>query len=335
MNHGEIGTDDARIWEGLRRHLDDLGRVAPVGGLADVTPWARPSRRRNLGTAIGLPVVLATFAVVAVLVVARHVPSASPGQTAEPTLTAKPQIDPLAGVAITCEAPRSAPSSSPDPTCHQVISAVLGVIPAEPMKSVLLGFPSGCAIGARCAFVPTQSPINTNAFVLVDWSEGNPAVIVRVTFDQNGGFTIGPPQTLIRLPDVPVDTSLEAVSRTSLTASAKVALNLCVAPANLDQVVGMARLPANQVHRFTLTNGREPELQTDALVWAIQLKGLLPERASDAWIDPLCVVVQAVPPAFPLGATRYQFLPYGTLGEFFSPPRDFVWPEAALPSLAP
>jgi hypothetical protein len=159
-------------------------------------------------------------------------------------------------------------------------------------------------------------------------------VIVPVTFDRNGGFTIGTPQALIGLPSVPVDTSLDAVSRSNPSAGAKEAMDLCVGPENLDQVVGMAQLPGNQVHRFTLTNGREPELQSDALVWAIQSKGLLPAR-SGTWIDPLCVVVQAVPPAFPLGATPYHFLPYGTLGEFFSPPPDFIWPEAALPSLAP
>lgn len=92
-----------------------------------------------------------------------------------------------------------------------------------------------------------------------------------------------------------------------------------------DLVAGMAQLPARDVRRFMLTNGNEPELQTDALVWAIQYDGVIPGRRGDT-IDPLCVLV---------GAETYIYAPYGVEGQPFSPPPDFTGPAAALPPLEP
>jgi hypothetical protein len=103
-------------------------------------------------------------------------------------------------------------------------------------------------------------------------------------------------------------------------------LDQCVRAEDRDKILGMAQLPARDVHRFSYTNGNEPELQTDTLVWAIQLKGAFPARRGGDVIDPLCVVVAGVP---------YMYAPYGSVGETFVPPADFVPPVAALPSLAP
>ncbi len=128
------------------------------------------------------------------------------------------------------------------------------------------------------------------------------------------------------MPDVPVDPTLDAVSKSAPSNDAAKAMGLCLREGELDQVTGMAELPARDVHRFTLTNGKEPELQKESLAWAIQLKGHFWTRRGDEVIDPLCVVVDGIP---------LHYAPYGHVGERFVPPSDFLPPEAALPSLAP
>ena len=138
--------------------------------------------------------------------------------------------------------------------------------------------------------------------------------------------TDAPASAMVRgLPDVPVDSTLEAVSKTNPDADAAAALDQCVRPGDIDKVVGMAHIPARDVHRFTLTNGKEPELETDALVWAIQLKGGI-HSSFGVMLDPLCVVLRGEP---------IQFVPYGLVGEPFAVPEGFVEAVAALPSLAP
>lgn len=126
--------------------------------------------------------------------------------------------------------------------------------------------------------------------------------------------------------DLPVDPSLTPVSRSSPTLDAKAAIALCLGDSSLDQVAGMAQLPGNEVRRFMFTNGKEPSLQTDDLVWAIQLKTSLTVLVGPPVVDPLCVVI---------GGTRTFYAPYGTVAGAFSPPPDFVWPISALPPLAP
>ena len=128
------------------------------------------------------------------------------------------------------------------------------------------------------------------------------------------------------IPNVPVDPSLQPVSLSNPPPGAMAALAICVRPEDMGKVAGMAQLPANQLHRFMLTNGNEPELKTDTLVWAIQMKGLFPSRAVADIIDPLCVIVNGIP-------SRYA--PYGAASRPFTPPADFVGPEAALPPLEP
>lgn len=140
------------------------------------------------------------------------------------------------------------------------------------------------------------------------------------------GSVAASPQPALGMPNVPVDTSLAAVSLSNPPVGAKEALSMCVRSEDLSKVAGMAQLPANQVHRFTLTNGNEPELQTDKLVWAIQMKGSFASRTGVGIIDPLCVVIDGI---------SHRYVPYGGVDGKFVPPADFVAATAALPSLAP
>jgi hypothetical protein len=126
-------------------------------------------------------------------------------------------------------------------------------------------------------------------------------------------------------PGLPIDPALAAVSLSNPPAGAAEALDLCVSPGVEDEVAGMAQLPASEVHRFTLTNGKEPELQTDSLVWAIQLEGLIPSRFGRL-IDPLCVVIDGV---------RVTYEPYGSEGQQVVTLPGFVEPTSALPPLEP
>jgi hypothetical protein len=126
---------------------------------------------------------------------------------------------------------------------------------------------------------------------------------------------------------LPVDPTLGPVSRSGPTPAEKAVLDACVRPSDIYAVVGMAQLPAREVHRFMLTNGNEPELGVDGLVWAVQLEGEFFSRRGGNTIDPLCVVMS--------NGTPYHYAPYGQVGEPFTPPADFVPPSMALPPLAP
>ncbi len=123
---------------------------------------------------------------------------------------------------------------------------------------------------------------------------------------------------------LPVDTTLTPVSLGNPPNDAERAMALCVRGLE-DRVAGMAKLPAREVHRFMLTNGNEPELQTDAAVWAVQYEGAIPGRRGNP-IDALCVAV---------GTDRYLYAPYGVADAPFSAPPDFVPPTAALPPIDP
>ena len=128
------------------------------------------------------------------------------------------------------------------------------------------------------------------------------------------------------LPKVPVDPALAAVSRSSPEADARTALKLCVREG--DVVAGMAHLAsARDVHKYMLTNGREPELQVDEPVWMVQLAGEVSFRGRTLY-NPVCVVINGEP---------LVFAPYGSKadGPSWAPPADFVLPVVALPALAP
>ena len=128
------------------------------------------------------------------------------------------------------------------------------------------------------------------------------------------------------MPDVPVDSSLTPISRSAPAKAASAALNLCVREGEMDLVSGMAELPASEVHRFMLTNGKEPELQGDTPVFAVQFKGPVPERYG-TMIDPLCVVFE--------DGTRFYYMPYGLEGQPSKAPPDFKAATSALPPFSP
>jgi hypothetical protein len=127
-------------------------------------------------------------------------------------------------------------------------------------------------------------------------------------------------------PGLPVDLSLTPVSRSQPGDEAAAVLARCLADGNLDAVAGMAQLPGNRVREFMLTNGKEPELQSDQLVWAVQLQGPIAAIVGPDIFDPLCVVI---------GDQRLMFAPYAVADGSFTPPPDFIWPRLALPPLAP
>lgn len=126
--------------------------------------------------------------------------------------------------------------------------------------------------------------------------------------------------------DLPIDQTLIGVSRSNPAPAAQSAMDACLRSGEIDAVIGMAQLPAREVRRFMLTNGNEPELQGEQLVWAVQLKGDISYRGR-AITDPLCVVLANGRPVI--------FAPYGQAGERFTPPEGFIQPTVALPPLLP
>ena len=133
--------------------------------------------------------------------------------------------------------------------------------------------------------------------------------------------TIPQPSNATGFRGLPVDPSLTPVSLADPGVST--ALSACGWRDQWSKVAGMARLPANEVHRFMLTNGREPELQTDEQVWAIQFQGGVLARTA-ILVDPMCVVIRGAP---------VIIAPYGNQGASFSPLPGFLWPQVALPPL--
>jgi hypothetical protein len=130
------------------------------------------------------------------------------------------------------------------------------------------------------------------------------------------------------LPNVPVDTTLAAVSLGEVDGDAQTAFDLCVSADDRSKVAGMAKMSARSVRRYTRTNGNEPELQDETSVWVVQLRGAVTYR-SGVVLNPLCVVKAGQP---------IIYAPYGGLtreGAVWTPQPDFPGPELALPSLAP
>ena len=129
------------------------------------------------------------------------------------------------------------------------------------------------------------------------------------------------------LPNVPVDASLTAVSRSNPGRDAQAVIDLCVRPGDLDAIAGMAQLPSAQdVKKYMLTNGHEPELKDDVPVWMVQFKGPIKYRWGTAF-NPVCVVKDGI-------STIY--VPYGTAEHpDESVPSDFKEATLALPPLAP
>jgi hypothetical protein len=218
-------------------------------------------------------------------------------------------------------------------TCENAIAAAWAAVGPDPaVASIDFHYGRWCPPGALCA-----ATLPNQGYVIFHRSGQGRDVMVLVEADDAGKVTAHGPQAApspsvpaaTGFRGLPIDTSLEAVSPDDPEVAA--ALNLCVRPDQRPLIVGMARLPANEIHRFMLTNGNEPELAADELAWAIQLQGhvLISTRApagNIVVINPLCVVI---------GGTPTTYAPYGQEGTPFSPPPDFVWPAVALPPLLP
>ena len=138
------------------------------------------------------------------------------------------------------------------------------------------------------------------------------------------------------LPSVPIDGTIEPVSRSRPGAAAAAALAACGVdrPPRLDTVAAMGLVShAHDVPRYARMFGTEPELQTDAPAWVIQLAGRIDYAGH--WADnPVCVVI---------GGQHWTFAPevYGgpdaeTGQQVFNPnPSIAPDPPFRLPSLAP
>lgn len=157
--------------------------------------------------------------------------------------------------------------------------------------------------------------------------QGDADVVVPAAETQAGTLQQNAVPEVPTLPAVPVDASLVAVSRSTPSAEAEEALNLCVRPQDYAAVAGMARLAnGGEVKKYMLTNGAEPELEVDAPVWMVQLKGPIHYRWGTPF-NPVCVVIDGVPTIY---------VPYGSVERPDTPaPPDFVAPKLALPPMVP
>lgn len=133
-------------------------------------------------------------------------------------------------------------------------------------------------------------------------------------------------------PPVPiVDATLDAVSASAPSPAAAKAMDLCyVEVYGSDRVAGMAQVPANKLTLYLPFAGVEPELQTDALVWAIAFQGEFTfSRSGTTALDPVCVVN---------GDDFTFYAPSGYRdrdGTWTSPIPRQAPPQLALPPLAP
>jgi hypothetical protein len=113
--------DDARIWRGLRAHLDDLGRLSPSPDLAAVRERADrrdPLGRISLMSATGIAVAV-VLTVVVVGQLGRLAPAAVPGATtSQPTPFVSPTPGQSAEVVIDCI------GGLAEATCDQVVSSL-------------------------------------------------------------------------------------------------------------------------------------------------------------------------------------------------------------------
>jgi hypothetical protein len=130
--------------------------------------------------------------------------------------------------------------------------------------------------------------------------------------------------------DVPSPTvpPLAVVSGTAMPPDAEAALKMCFVP--WGQIAGIGLVPhARDAWWYVPLSGREPEIQTDAPAWLIQVRGPLqapldPEIA----VDPTCVVIAG------------QYTLFGTGGSIdqngvVHSPRTVVHPPGSLPPLGP
>lgn len=130
------------------------------------------------------------------------------------------------------------------------------------------------------------------------------------------------------------DGTIAAVSASNPSAEAADAMARCQVGESipLTMVAAMGRVPsARDVPRYVPLTGKEPEIQTDAPAWVIQLSGDIPmPQSGEVWRDPVCVVVAG-------GSGYYATGPVTNTatGEVMTPTGPAVPPDLKLPPLAP
>ena len=130
----------------------------------------------------------------------------------------------------------------------------------------------------------------------------------------------------------PVDTSIAPVSLSNPSPEARQVLDLCqVTPDHVNAVAGMGQIPhARDATHYAGLVGVEPQIQTDAPAWIVQLRGPIDFRiANQTWIDPVCIVVNGAQLFYAVGPTRSDI--DGTI----STPLPAAPPDRSLPPLAP
>jgi hypothetical protein len=94
---------------------------------------------------------------------------------------------------------------------------------------------------------------------------------------------------------LPVDTTIAAVSLLDPSPEAAEALQICHVTENLgpDLVSGMGQIHhARDALRYAPLTGLEPEIKTDAPAWIVTFKGEVPmPMTGEIWVDPTCIVV--------------------------------------------
>lgn len=147
-----------------------------------------------------------------------------------------------------------------------------------------------------------------------------------------------PPRADDAISERPIDPSIRPVSRGNPEPEAKAALESCqlVDDARLDTISGMGFIPRSEdLPRYINITGAEPEIQSDGGVWAIVLKGELPQPMShEVWLDATCVIIDGEQGYFATGGA-YRVLEDGSFGPFLPPMQANPGPEWALPPLAP
>ena len=132
----------------------------------------------------------------------------------------------------------------------------------------------------------------------------------------------------------PMPTGVVGVSASHPSADAAAAMEACqvgqLIP--LTQVVGMARLAsARDVPRYVPLTGREPEIQTDAPAWVIQVSGdVSAVRNGEVWKDPTCVVIDDQSGFYATGRVTNV-----ASGKVSAPGPPAIPPDSKLPPLLP
>jgi hypothetical protein len=130
------------------------------------------------------------------------------------------------------------------------------------------------------------------------------------------------------------DGGVVPVSLSNLSADAQVALERClVDPSSASKSVDSMGLvgQARDVPRYVPLTGLEPEIQTTAPAWVVQLKGEFPQlRGGEIWTDPVCVVIGETFGLYATGPVTDM-----ATGKSVAPMAPESPPDLVLPKLQP